>query len=51
MFAYEPLDGYRDKRDAIELPWELWEKEASTRGGDIISLFADASQDRPDSNP
>jgi hypothetical protein len=22
LFAYQPLDGYRDERDAVELPWE-----------------------------
>jgi hypothetical protein len=28
LLAYDPLDGYRDDRDAVELPWEEWE----TRG-------------------
>ena len=22
LFAYQPLDGYRDERDAVELPWD-----------------------------
>ena len=22
LLAYEPLDGYRDERDAVEIPWE-----------------------------
>jgi len=47
MFAYEPLGGYLDERDAVELPWERWQEEAGVRGRDIASLFADASGDRP----
>ncbi len=42
MFAYQPLDGYRDERDAVELPWELWEREADTRGLGLADLFAGA---------
>ncbi len=49
MFAYEPMGGYRDARDAVELPWERWQDEARAHGGDIVSLFADASGDRPSS--
>jgi hypothetical protein len=22
LFAHQPLDGYRDERGAVELPWE-----------------------------
>lgn len=22
LFVYQPLDGYHDERDAVELPWE-----------------------------
>ena len=49
MFAYEPIGGYRDARDAVELPWERWQEQAGARGGDIVSLFADSSGDRPNS--
>lgn len=38
MFAYEPLDGYRDDHDAVSLPWERWEK-VQARGGDVTDLF------------
>jgi hypothetical protein len=27
MFAYEPLDGWKDTRDAVALPWERLERE------------------------
>lgn len=40
MFAYEPLHGYRDDRDAVELPWERLE-ESGGRG--LADLFADPS--------
>ena len=39
MFAYEPVDGYRDERDAVELPWEKWETEAVSRGESVVDLF------------
>lgn len=39
MFAYKPLDGYSDDRDAVELPWDTWEKEAGVRGLDVADLF------------
>jgi len=42
MFAYEPLDRYKDDRDAVELPWERWEQEARHRGGGVADLFAGA---------
>lgn len=42
LFAYKPLDGYGDDRDAVELPWERWEQEASGRGGGVADLFAEA---------
>lgn len=49
MFAYQPLHGYRGERDAVELPWEHWEREAGAHGGDIVALFADDSRERPTS--
>jgi hypothetical protein len=42
MFAYEPLHGYRDDRDAVALPWELWEREGTARGLGLADLFAEA---------
>jgi hypothetical protein len=27
MFAYEPLDGWKDARDAVALPWDRLERE------------------------
>ena len=51
LFAYEPLDGYRDERDAVELPWERWEQEAGARGGGVVDLFAEPSRDPPDAQP
>jgi hypothetical protein len=32
LFAYEPLNGYADARDAVALPWEALEREAAARG-------------------
>lgn len=40
MFAYEPVDGYRSDRDAVELPWDQWETEAGARGESVVDLFA-----------
>ena len=39
MFAYEPVDGYRGDRDAVELPWDQWETEAVARGESVVDLF------------
>jgi len=49
MFAYEPLDGYRDERDAVELPWEHWEQQAGARG--VVDLFAEPAREPPDAQP
>jgi hypothetical protein len=27
LFAFEPLNGYRDPRDAVELPWDRFVAE------------------------
>jgi hypothetical protein len=32
MLAYDPLDGYRGSKDAVELPWDEWEKWAGSGG-------------------
>lgn len=42
FFAYQPLHGYRDGHDAVELPWKLWEQEAQGRGLGLADLFAEA---------
>ncbi len=41
MFAYEPLHGYSDDGDAVELPWQRWEREASASGMGLADLFAE----------
>lgn len=41
MFAYEPVDGYRSDRDAVELPWEEWETQAGAHGKSVVDLFTD----------
>ena len=43
LFAYEPLRGYRDGRDAVPLPWERWEAEAGFRGRTLADLLAERS--------
>ena len=43
MFAYEPLKGYADARDAVALPWEHLEREAAARGMGLADFLA-----RPD---
>jgi len=40
MFAYEPLNGYADARDAVALPWERLEREAAARGVGLADLLA-----------
>jgi len=48
MFAYAPLDGYRDERDAVELPWESWQQEAGAQGQGLVDhWFADVSHTQP----
>ncbi|HEX2102959.1 MAG TPA: hypothetical protein VHF51_04870 [Solirubrobacteraceae bacterium] len=49
LFAYEPLDGYADARDAVALPWEHLEREARGRGvapADLIGAPAGRSAGR-----
>ncbi|MEA2125256.1 MAG: hypothetical protein QOI80_2038 [Solirubrobacteraceae bacterium] len=41
MLAYQPLDGYSGGTDAVELPWEEWEKEARERGVDVVDFLLD----------
>jgi hypothetical protein len=47
MFAYEPLHGYRDHRDAVELPWDRWEQEARARELAVADLLAQAPEADP----
>jgi hypothetical protein len=47
MFAYEPLDGYRGERDAVELPWERWESQARAHGGGLADLLAEPTGEQP----
>ncbi|MDQ3356341.1 MAG: hypothetical protein M3502_06445 [Actinomycetota bacterium] len=39
LFAYQPLQGYSNDRDAVELPWEQWEQAANAGGRGIADLF------------
>jgi hypothetical protein len=39
MFALEPLNGFRDARDAPALPWERLEREARARGLGLADLL------------
>lgn len=41
LFAYEPLNGYSDPRDAVALPWERWEQDARERGVAVADLLAE----------
>ena len=40
LFAYEPVGGYRGDRDAVELPWEEWERQAGADGRGVADLLA-----------
>ena len=44
LFVYEPLHGYSDDRDAVELPWARWEQEAGARGMTVADLLAKTPQ-------
>ena len=41
MLAYKPLEG---GLDAVELPWEEWEKEARARGLDVVDFLVDEGE-------
>jgi hypothetical protein len=45
MFAYEPLHGYRDERDAVALPWAELERAAREGGRSLAEALADAGTD------
>ena len=48
MFAFEPLHGYVDERDAVELPWGELAREAETRHMSVADLLAETPPpDRP----
>jgi len=40
LFAYEPLQGYADERDAGALPWERWEAQPRSQGRSVASVPA-----------
>jgi len=40
LFAYEPLRGYADERDAVALPWARWEAQARSEGRSVADLLA-----------
>jgi hypothetical protein len=48
LFACEPLDNYRDERDAVALPWERWEERARAEGVALADLLG---QPPPDPAP
>ena len=41
MLAYKPLDGYAGGTDAVELPWDEWEREARERGMNVADLLGE----------
>ena len=43
LLAYVPLGGYRDQKDAVELPWGEWEQEAGRRGIALVDLLMEKS--------
>ena len=47
MLAYKPLDAYSGGRDAVQLPWDEWEKEARARGIDVVELLAETRRPPP----
>jgi hypothetical protein len=47
MLAYKPLDGYAGGTDAVELPWEEWEREARERGIDVVDLLVERPPEEP----
>jgi hypothetical protein len=49
MLAYKPLDAYNGGQDAVELPWEEWEREAQARGLDVVDLLVERREPPPPS--
>ena len=47
MLAYKPLDAYNGGRDAVELPWVEWEREARARGLDVVELLVERREQPP----
>ncbi len=45
MFAFVPLHGYADDRDAVELPWERLGEEAEARDISVADVLAEAPPD------
>jgi hypothetical protein len=48
LLAYVPLGGYKDERDAVELPWSDWEREAERRGIALADLLSEKSSAEDD---
>ena len=46
LFAYEPLHGYSDERDAVALPWARWEAQARSQDRSVADLLAAAGRVR-----
>jgi hypothetical protein len=45
MLAYKPVGAYSGGKDAVELPWDEWEREARDRGIDVVDLLTDRRLD------
>jgi hypothetical protein len=45
MFAYKPLHEYGDERDAVEFPWEEWERRAGALGMGLTDVIAEAGRE------
>lgn len=45
MFAFVPLHGYADDRDAVELPWERLGEEAEARDISVADVLAESPPD------
>jgi hypothetical protein len=51
LFAYEPLTGWADDRDAVPLPWDALEREAGARGLALADLLARRPAPGPSPEP
>ena len=45
MFAFVPLHGYADDRDAVELPWDRLGEEAEARDISVADVLAEKPPD------
>jgi hypothetical protein len=51
LLAYVPLGGYTDQRDAVQLPWDDWEREAGSRGIGLLDLLIEKSEAEEGKDP